>query len=446
MTVASIKGEIVNDTKALPLPNSKGESCTRVKIEGLDKADRYYFAVKDKVSCFNRSRHAPIQVGRKIVFLNINSAAKRLSLDPSIVRQACEDGAFGSLVETEAKKVRDLAAKQLALPALAKITDSKQACIEYLDQSIVDKGPTKSDEEILTELEKYVSLKDANTLQTYIKANLETWKAENKSVFVHSSDQVPRSIQYDPRNGSVFIHFNRSKQKEDKRLGTGAYKDYKRTFHYQTGKVYARGVALLQKSDRESKKELPRQIAINNHSHISEEVEAHRILQDTPGVIPTYSIMEYRGVDGASKVAFIQELADGSLEEFLEEGTTFTSEQVHDIAHQLLQTTHHIHSKGISHWDLHAKNILISIDPDTKKVKVFISDLGLARQEDPNRCSDISVLGILFDKLYKSSNKATYPTELIGQMRLRQMKQKQMTAEQALEYFEKNIPRPSAAV
>jgi len=316
------------------------------------------------------------------------------------------------------------------------IITSDPQCVEYLYDPPPHPAPVLDSEAILTELKKRLSEEESIKIQTFVQENFEKWKAQGKEEFIHPSDQLPRSIQYNPKDHSVYVHFNR-RRVGDESIGEGFYKQVTLTFHYQTGTWDARAVVILSTSNRE--KNYNKNRFVSEPKELRNEANTHIALNREENIIPTFSILKYRGAEGRVKVAFIYQLANESLKKYLA-GPQRPLSEISDLAHQIILGLTRMHSKHIYHRDLNPKNILLALDPMTERRTAFLADFGLADSNPWHRSEDVAQLGEVLASLFCHLTEAPPRIATILLVRwLKEMKDSTTILEQSLAYFEKRL-------
>jgi hypothetical protein len=233
-------------------------------------------------------------------------------------------------------------------------------------------------EQRLGDLEKLVPKEQALKIQQYIEAHLPKWEAEHQPVFLHASEhpELPRSLQYDPENNTVFIHFNRCKL-GDQVVGRGGSKRVTKTMDYKTGEIFAR--------------------CVTSHLNGIIEEENVRRFNGMDGIIRTIAIHKYKKAN-EEKRAFLQELMDRSL--FFTNVQDLTFEQKSDIARDLLAGIASIHSRGFYHNDMGRRNALISIHPETQKARAALIDFSETSQVPNHQIHDLWEIAEMIKQLY----------------------------------------------
>ena len=241
------------------------------------------------------------------------------------------------------------------------------------------------DQRRLQGLKNHLPNEEAQSIHNYIKANIQNWKQDNRFIFIHASDNagLSRSIQYDPKTQSVFVHLNR-KKRGDKIIGEGAEKIAKLTIQYETGQVFAR-VIFRQCFPRETQE-------------LQKEIELLDRLNNLPGLIQTIAIDKYPSSTSkypdnkAFKIAIIQEKMDSSLFDFITRKNNLTGIQTKDIMRDVLTGLESTHNQNIALMDFHAGNILVSIDPQSRKARAKIIDFGSAITNPTQKNKNYEVL------------------------------------------------------
>ena len=63
---------------------------------------------------------------------------------------------------------------------------------------------------------------------------------------------------------------------------------------------------------------------------------------------------------------------------------SMSERQIALVMHQLLQSVHYLSSHGIVHRDIKPHNILVEVEPDTKKIiNIKLTDFGLSKIVKP---------------------------------------------------------------
>lgn len=212
-----------------------------------------------------------------------------------------------------------------------------------------------------------ISLLDLGRICCYI----ETHKVElqeratltNESIFVHSSDELPRSIQFDP-DWSIFIHFNRKKMGDDL-LGYGSFKIVKYALEYDPVIWYAS--SSMEENDG------------------IQELQRLELVKNISGMIKKRSHVSYKSKKQILKVRLLTSLCSrGNLRQFMDAGITTQLEKKF-IASQLISTLKKLHKNGLLHRDLKSENCLINSDGN-----VIIADVGTLCYQDSAQRNDDS--------------------------------------------------------
>jgi len=73
------------------------------------------------------------------------------------------------------------------------------------------------------------------------------------------------------------------------------------------------------------------------------------------------------------------------------------------VLYEIAVAVKKVHDRGIVHGDIKARNLIVTLDPKSKKVSVTVIDFGIARAKETggSQKSDIYLLGFIFDKINK---------------------------------------------
>lgn len=176
----------------------------------------------------------------------------------------------------------------------------------------------------------------------YINPRRAAWIKEaenaNENLYIHSSFELPRSVQCDV-GGSSYIHFTRSKKHgADKLIGKGSYKVLKFAVELETGNLFASasmtratGLLLLEKFE---------------------------LVKGVEGVIQLHSYVHYIS-HGVEKTRILMPYIKGEdLRKALKNHSLNYNQKI-EIAMQLLNTLSNLHAKGIIHRDIKLENICL---------------------------------------------------------------------------------------
>lgn len=186
----------------------------------------------------------------------------------------------------------------------------------------------------------------------FIQMHKKEWemriKQSSQSLFIPSSKDCPRSLQYNT-DGTVLIHFN-SKKKGDPLIGKGRSKNVKLALECTSFTWYATsGID-------------------NRNGNGDEEVAAFQKVRGIPQVIQLLYSVSYTNKKGILKTRLITPFyPDGTLlEECQKEGSW---DRKCTIAVQLIRAVTTLHSHGLLHRDIKPENIFIGD-------QVILGDIG----------------------------------------------------------------------
>eukprot|EP00672_Neobodo_designis_P020279 CAMPEP_0174838570 /NCGR_PEP_ID=MMETSP1114-20130205/7476_1 /TAXON_ID=312471 /ORGANISM="Neobodo designis, Strain CCAP 1951/1" /LENGTH=722 /DNA_ID=CAMNT_0016072669 /DNA_START=70 /DNA_END=2238 /DNA_ORIENTATION=- len=162
------------------------------------------------------------------------------------------------------------------------------------------------------------------------------------------------------------------------RLGAGAFGTvyHACTLPDDDGKYAVKVVAV----DANNKAYVEREAALSYHMNHPNVVKTHAALYDVP-----------IGAQGHRYTVFIMERCDCSLARLLHHNGGLHEDVARDFMAQILDAVEHVHAQGVTHRDLKPDNILVAVDPATKKMTIKIADFGLAKaptvfDPDVTRC------------------------------------------------------------
>lgn len=79
----------------------------------------------------------------------------------------------------------------------------------------------------------------------------------------------------------------------------------------------------------------------------------------------------------------MEQIPGGDLQVYLNK-YSLSERQIALVMHQLLQSVHYLASHGIVHRDIKPHNILVEVEPDTKKItNIKLTDFGLSKIVKP---------------------------------------------------------------
>lgn len=180
----------------------------------------------------------------------------------------------------------------------------------------------------------------------YIDTHRVEWeeqsKKENQNIYIHSSLELPRSVQFN-LDGSIFIHFNRRvKAGNDKLLGEGHTKNVSLAMEYNTGTWFASSGMKSFNAEKEIKK--------------------HQIVKGIEGVVQLHSYVKYISKKGIKKTRLITTLYErGELFNSVQHRLINREEKI-QIAISLLKIISKMHEEGILHRDLKLENVCLDKD------------------------------------------------------------------------------------
>jgi hypothetical protein len=185
----------------------------------------------------------------------------------------------------------------------------------------------------------------------------------NKTIYKRDIKGVklPRAVQIDA-DGSIFIHFNKSKEK-DRVIGTGSFKKVRFAVKLNDMQVYA--VAKVRVTTQQ-------QLVAQQ-----EEGRFLKLLKGLDGVSQIEKEVLVKGKKGQDKLLLIQPYYNsGDLFTNIDRGFLTPKEKL-KITLDLLKGLASIHSKGIIHCDMKPQNVFLS-ENEQGKLSAFIGDFGLS--------------------------------------------------------------------
>jgi serine/threonine protein kinase len=128
------------------------------------------------------------------------------------------------------------------------------------------------------------------------------------------------------------------------------------------------------------------------HGYLARRSDRRKIagnkINDDEVVEKKYQVIDYLGVS-LEQILYGKKVKDSANQDVIEiSPTPLTVEQKKQIILGTLKAVSELHKQGIIHCDLHAGNILVSLEK--KPIAVHIIDFGLAKQLDPGQ-SEIKV-------------------------------------------------------
>ena len=147
-------------------------------------------------------------------------------------------------------------------------------------------------------------------------------------------------------------------------------------------KVYsALQVPLKRKEALESAIHAKIEIRTQDSSAIQKELTFFKQLQNEPGCVKMHLFCNVPTKKDVSEFRVIFEKFDGSLLELTKKG--LSSDEVVDVARQILMAMNAIHKKQIAHMDVKLENVLYKREGG--KLKVAVTDFGLATKMDARK-------------------------------------------------------------
>ncbi len=207
---------------------------------------------------------------------------------------------------------------------------------------------------------KNLPVKRHRVLETALYIETEFQKAIKKHKYYRSKHKtgLPYTVEHDPSRKSTFIAI------QDKKtyIGRGAFKKVYKAIHYnhEHPKVVAR-------AEEKAK-------GVNEHA-LTKKVHG------MPGVYETVGFGKHKAHGYTYHTTYSKLYRPGSLHDVLEKKTRLTLYEKMKVARDILQGLSSIHSKGIVHKDLGARNYLVEIPKKRRgfrNVRACIADLGCA--------------------------------------------------------------------
>jgi serine/threonine protein kinase len=175
----------------------------------------------------------------------------------------------------------------------------------------------------------------------------------NNSYLTTEKTRLKNIIEYDPITRRAFIVLDNKKAF----LGKGKKKTAYKSILY---------------------KKVPQIVARSEQSYpMEEELEAHKALQNVPGVMKTYAFTSHKN-KGENYYTIYSDLYEKTLEDLLHKKSLSLRNKV-VIMKDLLIGLDSLHSRNYVHRDLHSQNYLIRTEKNLKGKKVIhavITDLG----------------------------------------------------------------------
>lgn len=287
---------LLANATATPIKDSAGEATSRLQFNGVE--DRcFQIAVKSSLLFFFSSKFVRLKLDRnRVVYLNVNSASKRLGISKAEIRRQCKAGTF---VEFAKRQIQNI--------------------------------------QRFSWLHKHLTMAEIAQIHDYVASHRQEWRDSGTSCFIHRSKDLPRSIEYDHEKDRVFIHLNR-RHRGDPVLGTGASKVVKTSIDFDAGKSAARFTVGAE----------------------SREVAFFELFgEKTPGVIKTYKVTEFQGKKG-TKVGVIQERGVCLFDLLFRSSRRLTLYQRDQIAIQLLIGLVSVHAQKVVHRDIKPENVILA--------------------------------------------------------------------------------------
>ena len=108
-------------------------------------------------------------------------------------------------------------------------------------------------------------------------------------------------------------------------------------------------------------------------------------LMDSPFIVKLIGLAPARGQGVISPWVVVELMSEGGLDKLIKKkhaNNTLTYAEQLLWAGDAAQGIEHIHTKGVVHRDIAARNVLATLDPASGTVRCKVSDLGLARELD----------------------------------------------------------------
>ncbi|KAJ8286905.1 hypothetical protein GJAV_G00044740 [Gymnothorax javanicus] len=139
--------------------------------------------------------------------------------------------------------------------------------------------------------------------------------------------------------------------------------------YYDIGEELGRGQFALKQRSRSSRRGVSRE-------DIEREVSILQEIQH-PNIITLHDVFENK----AEVILILELVTGGELFDFLAEKESLTEEQATKFLKQILDATHHLHSKHIAHFDLKPENIML-LNRNHPHPQIKLIDFGLAHKID----------------------------------------------------------------
>jgi len=178
--------------------------------------------------------------------------------------------------------------------------------------------------------------------------------------FYWSKQKFGRELQYDPETKSFFIHLGTHGIKP---LGIGRKKVVTKTIRYdrERPEIMARGLT---------------------RCNVKKEMQAMEWLRTLPGILEAEALMHHKDPKHGHRLMTIvtKIYRPGSLHNVLKKASwRLTLKERLQIANDLLEGLASIHSKGLVHRDLGARNYFVDItssNPESRSVRAVVADMG----------------------------------------------------------------------
>lgn len=193
----------------------------------------------------------------------------------------------------------------------------------------------------------------------YIETNMGDLQNVYNNYLSRRRSKFARTIEYDPQSRLTYIHL---KDHGVGILGHGFKKTVTKSILYDVKKPEI--VALCESN-------LP----------MPEEISALRVMQGAPGIVKVHSFTERNGKGrGKSYNIMCKLYRGGTLSKAFSRKFKFSFDQKMKIALDLLTGLEQMHSKGLVHRDVTARNMLLDYDKKgsrkVRNIKAVISDFG----------------------------------------------------------------------